>query len=251
MRSSSHAASAAGYDASVRVETHVHVTARLNLEQGVSEELTLESLATEGPVLQEDSDLAGRLLRSLELGPGLDVLPQQLPVLPLRPARRPTPLQAAEEVPVLAPPDSGPSHAGFLEAHLGPEAQVGAKAVTEVVCLEHGHPVAHRAPVLDLQRPSIRAVFSGDLGRPNHPLLLPPETIDRADVAVVESTYGDEEHFEEHPQADLAEAIETAFEMGGMALIPAFAVDRTEVVLHALHRLEQDRPECRQLAQGT
>ncbi len=117
------------------------------------------------------------------------------------------------------------------------DAPVDLGSAVDATFLGAGHILGAASVALDLQRPSIRAVFSGDLGRPNHPLLLPPETIDHADVAVVESTYGDEEHLEEHPQADLAEAIETAFEMGGMALIPAFAVDRTEVVLHHLDRL--------------
>ena len=37
-------------------------------------------------------------------------------------------------------------------------------------------------------------VFSGDLGRPDHPLLLPPDPIGEADHVVVESTYGDRLH---------------------------------------------------------
>jgi metallo-beta-lactamase family protein len=39
-----------------------------------------------------------------------------------------------------------------------------------------------------------RLVFSGDLGRPDHPLLQPPEEPGRADHFVVESTYGDRHH---------------------------------------------------------
>ena len=37
-------------------------------------------------------------------------------------------------------------------------------------------------------------VFSGDLGRPHHPVLRPPSPIGRADVVVVESTYGNRHH---------------------------------------------------------
>ncbi|HSP60080.1 MAG TPA: MBL fold metallo-hydrolase, partial [Ornithinimicrobium sp.] len=81
-----------------------------------------------------------------------------------------------------------------------------------------------------------RVLFSGDLGRPYHPLLKPPADPPAAEVVVVESTYGDRVH----PQADsgaLADAINRTAARGGTVLIPAFAVDRTELVLLDLHRL--------------
>jgi len=80
-------------------------------------------------------------------------------------------------------------------------------------------------------------VFSGDLGRPSHPLFLPPDPIGPADVVVVESTYGDEEHLATDPEAELAEVLNDAAACGGVVVIPAFAVDRTEVVLWHLNRL--------------
>ena len=82
-----------------------------------------------------------------------------------------------------------------------------------------------------------RIVFSGDLGRSSHPLLLPPAPIGRADVVVVESTYGDREHVDVDAEAALAQVINTAAGHGGVVIIPAFAVDRTEVVLWHLDRL--------------
>ena len=82
-----------------------------------------------------------------------------------------------------------------------------------------------------------RAVFSGDLGRSTHPLLLPPEPIGPADVVIVESTYGDEEHTVSDPEEVMAEVISDAARRGGVVIIPAFAVDRTEVVLWHLDRL--------------
>ena len=81
-----------------------------------------------------------------------------------------------------------------------------------------------------------RVLFSGDLGRPSHPLLEPPTDPPPADVVVVESTYGDRVH----PAADtgaLADAISRTAGRGGTVLIPAFAVDRTELVLLELYRL--------------
>jgi metallo-beta-lactamase family protein len=81
-----------------------------------------------------------------------------------------------------------------------------------------------------------RVLFSGDLGRPHHPLLEPPADPPSVGTVVVESTYGDREH----PCPDdevLASAVRRTAARGGTVLIPAFAVDRTELVLLELHRL--------------
>ena len=82
-----------------------------------------------------------------------------------------------------------------------------------------------------------RVVFSGDLGRSTHPLLLPPEPIGAADLVVTESTYGDELHSDQPPEDVIAEVVTWAAGRGGVVVIPAFAVDRTEVVLWHLDRL--------------
>lgn len=78
--------------------------------------------------------------------------------------------------------------------------------------------------------------ISGDLGRGTHPLLQPPDPLPASDVVLVESTYGDRDH---PPDADtaLAAVLRRCLGRGGVAVIPAFAVDRTEVVLMALRRL--------------
>ncbi len=81
-----------------------------------------------------------------------------------------------------------------------------------------------------------RALFSGDLGRTGHPLLRPPTDPPAADVVVVESTYGDRRHPARDPQL-LADAIRRTVGRGGSVLIPAFAVDRTELVILELTRL--------------
>lgn len=79
--------------------------------------------------------------------------------------------------------------------------------------------------------------FSGDLGRPSHPLLAGPDAPPAADWLVVESTYGNRRHDEVASLQLLADTIVTTVERGGNVLIPAFAVDRTEVLLHHLHML--------------
>ena len=86
----------------------------------------------------------------------------------------------------------------------------------------------------------VRSVLSsGDLGRPTHPLLLPPTPRPEVDVLLLESTYGDRRH-EATATTDLfAEVINRTAERGGSVLIPAFAVDRTEVLLYELAQLRR------------
>jgi metallo-beta-lactamase family protein len=79
--------------------------------------------------------------------------------------------------------------------------------------------------------------FSGDLGRASHPFLVEPAPIGDVDVLLVESTYGDRMHPATDPSEDLATTITRTLDRGGNVLIPAFAVDRTEVMLHHLARL--------------
>lgn len=80
-------------------------------------------------------------------------------------------------------------------------------------------------------------VFSGDLGRPQHPILRPPAPLPAADVVLVESTYGDRRHEDVESLQRFESAIVRTAERGGMIVIPSFAVDRTEVVLFHLRQL--------------
>jgi metallo-beta-lactamase family protein len=80
-------------------------------------------------------------------------------------------------------------------------------------------------------------LFTSDLGRNNHPLLSNPDAPPQIDldVVVTESTYGDRIH-DTAPEV-FAQEINDAVARGGSILIPAFAVDRTEVILMALKDL--------------
>jgi metallo-beta-lactamase family protein len=81
-----------------------------------------------------------------------------------------------------------------------------------------------------------RVAFSGDLGHRGHPLLRPPAPPPAVATLVVESTYGDRLHPAPDPDV-LAGAVRRAVARGGSVLVPAFAVDRTELVLLELRRL--------------
>jgi metallo-beta-lactamase family protein len=83
----------------------------------------------------------------------------------------------------------------------------------------------------------VRVVFSGDVGRPRDPLLLPPQRPPAPDYLVVESTYGDRLHPREDPLRALDEVVRRTAARGGVLLIPTFAVGRAQTILHHLHSL--------------
>lgn len=79
--------------------------------------------------------------------------------------------------------------------------------------------------------------FSGDVGRPQDPLLYPPEPLPDADVLVVESTYGNRSHPPVDVAGDLEAVVNKTAERKGVLLIPAFAVGRAQLVMHYLAEL--------------
>ena len=101
------------------------------------------------------------------------------------------------------------------------------------------HPCGHvlGAAFVELTMGTKRLLFTGDLGRTNHPLLRAPDNFPTGpfDALITESTYGDRSH--ETDMGEFAAAINRTIERGGSVLIPAFAVDRTEVILMELRRL--------------
>ena len=84
--------------------------------------------------------------------------------------------------------------------------------------------------------------FTGDLGRKGAAVVRDPEIIDRADILITESTYGGRHH---GPMSEAKEKLtriisETAHE-GGLLIIPAFAVGRTQDVVYHLHELMESK----------
>jgi metallo-beta-lactamase family protein len=78
--------------------------------------------------------------------------------------------------------------------------------------------------------------MSGDIGNPGRPLLDSPKQPPQCDVVVMESTYGDRDH---KPYGisveEFYDAIEDTFRRGGNVLIPAFALERAQEIIYALH----------------
>ena len=94
---------------------------------------------------------------------------------------------------------------------------------------------------LDINIDEKRIVFTGDIGRGNHLILTNPDLIPAGPISalVTESTYGNRTH----PTSDdsLANAINRTIKLHGSVLIPAFAVDRTEIMLMTLKRLIKNK----------
>ena len=84
----------------------------------------------------------------------------------------------------------------------------------------------------------IKVGFSGDLGRPNLPILRDPEKIRDVDYFICESTYGGRTH--DNPidsERQLARIINRAHQRNAKVIIPAFSVGRTQELVYALHRI--------------
>lgn len=82
-----------------------------------------------------------------------------------------------------------------------------------------------------------RVLFSGDLGRPHDTIMRPPSPPVAADALVLESTYGDRRHPDEDPERRLGDVIRRVSARGGVVVIPAFSVGRTQTLLWYLHCL--------------
>ena len=107
--------------------------------------------------------------------------------------------------------------------------------------VEAGHILGSAAIVLDVTEKdgeTKRLWFSGDIGRPNMPLLEDPILPTDADYLIMESTYGDKIHapFEEACE-QLTRVISQTIQRSGKVIIPAFAVGRTQELVYAIHRM--------------
>jgi metallo-beta-lactamase family protein len=80
-----------------------------------------------------------------------------------------------------------------------------------------------------------KLVFSGDIGPRGTPILRDPSTVDEADLLMLESTYGDRLHrTRSDTVAELGRVLAQARAEGGMVLVPAFAVGRTQELMYWL-----------------
>jgi metallo-beta-lactamase family protein len=94
------------------------------------------------------------------------------------------------------------------------------------------------AASVELRDQHTSITFSGDIGRPDDPIMNPPTPLEGTDYLVLESTYGNRKHPPEDAQQLLGEIINRAVQRDGVVVIPAFAVGRTQMLLHYIRRLK-------------
>lgn len=86
-----------------------------------------------------------------------------------------------------------------------------------------------------------KIVFTGDLGNSPAPLLKDTEVIKDADYMIIESVYGDRNHESVDERTEiLKETIEEVINKKGALLIPAFSIERTQVLLYEINNLVED-----------
>lgn len=104
-----------------------------------------------------------------------------------------------------------------------------------------GHILGSAVSIFELEGSGQRVVFTGDLGRYNAPILRDPEGVERATTLIAESTYGDRSHGQKRPLDTLADAVNDTVRRGGVLVVPAFAVGRTQELLYLLDQLEREK----------
>ena len=109
--------------------------------------------------------------------------------------------------------------------------------------MDAGHMLGSAHVILDLDDQetgkSRRLVFSGDIGRPDIPIIRDPTPLTAgADILIMESTYGNRTH-PPYPESEkeLERIVNQTVQRGGTLLIPAFAVGRTQQLVYALNKL--------------
>lgn len=109
----------------------------------------------------------------------------------------------------------------------------------QAIFRDAGHILGSATVMLEVEEgPGLRLGFTGDVGNPGRPILRDPAPMDPVDWLITESTYGGRTH---EPIVDarlrLAEVIKKTSARGGKVIVPAFAVGRTQELVHALDHL--------------
>lgn len=113
----------------------------------------------------------------------------------------------------------------------------------EVLFRDAGHILGSASVTLKIEEEGKEPVlfgFTGDIGRPERPILKDPIPMPEVDYLICESTYGGKEH--KNYAADLNDLLyivrETCVLNDGKLLIPAFSVGRTQELIYMLDQLE-------------
>jgi metallo-beta-lactamase family protein len=107
-----------------------------------------------------------------------------------------------------------------------------------------GHIMGSAITILDVNDSGrkLSICYTGDLGRPNLPIIRDPFVVKDADVLIIESTYGDRLHNDiTKVSENLVSIINKTIARNGKIIIPSFALERTQELIYTLHRLRLDK----------
>ncbi len=106
--------------------------------------------------------------------------------------------------------------------------------------VDAGHILGSASVMLEVTEngKTTRLAFSADVGRSGLAIVRDPQPLERADVVILESTYGNRDHESvAGARETLGRVVRETAARGGRLLIPAFAVGRTQELVYSLHEL--------------
>jgi metallo-beta-lactamase family protein len=84
--------------------------------------------------------------------------------------------------------------------------------------------------------------YTGDLGRPNLPIIRDPFVVTDSDILIIESTYGNRIHKDiNNIKERFTEVVNKTIARNGKIIIPSFALERTQEIIYTLHHLRLDK----------
>ena len=108
-----------------------------------------------------------------------------------------------------------------------------------------GHILGSAGILLEIEEEGkkFRFGFSGDIGRPEMPIIRNPDLFRDLDILIMESTYGNRLHTHtDEVEEEVAKVVKEVFDRRGKIIIPSFAVGRTQLLVYVLHKLfDQNR----------
>ncbi len=108
-----------------------------------------------------------------------------------------------------------------------------------------GHILGSAGILLEIEEEGkkLRFGFSGDIGRPEMPIIRNPDLFRDLDILIMESTYGNRLHTQtDEVEEEVAKVVSEVFDRRGKIIIPSFAVGRTQLLVYVLHKLfDQNR----------
>jgi metallo-beta-lactamase family protein len=103
-----------------------------------------------------------------------------------------------------------------------------------------GHMLGSASTRLHWAENNTTLVYSGDIGRYEDPMLRSPAVVPDANYVIMEATYGDRLHRDDHDASEQLESVcRDVWQRGGCLLIPAFSIGRTQHIVYLLNQLSE------------